>query len=104
MEGLLPDARFGGARFVGSYWTRTNDPEVDLVGAADQDRPDAVDFVGSIKWRDNVPFKRSDTEMLVVARAKVPGALGARLVGVSRSGFSAPALDVELTAGDLLGG
>ncbi len=104
VERLLPDPRFGGARFVGSYWTRTNDPEVDLVGAADQDHPSSVDFVGSIKWRESAPFTRHDTERLIEERAKVPGAQAARLVGVSRSGFSAAALDMELSAGDLLEG
>jgi AAA+ ATPase superfamily predicted ATPase len=104
VERLLPDPRFGEARFVGSYWTRTNDPEVDLVGAADRDQPSAVAFVGSIKWRTTAPFTRRDTERLIEARAKVPGARAARLVGVSRSGFASPALDVELSAGDLLQG
>jgi AAA+ ATPase superfamily predicted ATPase len=104
VERLLPDPRFGEARFVGGYWTRTNDPEVDLVGAADRDHPTVVDFVGSIKWREAAPFTRRDTERLIEERVKVPGARAARLVGVSRSGFAAPALDVELTAGDLLQG
>ncbi|MGC8473841.1 MAG: AAA family ATPase [Candidatus Dormibacteria bacterium] len=104
VERLLPDPRFGDARFVGSYWTRTNDPEVDLVGAADRDHPTAVAFVGSIKWRATAPFTRRDTERLIEERAKVPGAREAKLVGVSRNGFAAAALDVELTAGDLLQG
>ncbi|MGH7705325.1 MAG: ATP-binding protein [Candidatus Dormibacteria bacterium] len=104
VERLLPDPRFRDARFVGSYWTRTNDPEVDLVGAADQVHPTSVDFVGSIKWRENAPFTRRDTEALIEARAKVPGAWTALLVGVSRSGFSAAGLDIELTASDLLEG
>jgi hypothetical protein len=102
VERLLPDSRFGAARFVGSYWTRTNDPEVDLVGAADRNQPTTVDFVGSIKWRESAPFSRHDTSTLIEERAKVPGAPRARLVGVSRSGFSASDLDVKLTAGDLL--
>ncbi len=104
VERLLPDPRFGDAQFIGSYWTRTNDPEVDLVGAADRDRPTAVDVVGSIKWRENAPFTRHDTERLIQQRAKVPGAQAARLVGISRNGFSAAALDIELAASNLFEG
>ena len=37
IERMLPDTRFADARFISSYWTRTNHPEVDLIGA-DRDR------------------------------------------------------------------
>ncbi len=100
---MLPDPRFGDARYVGSYWTRTNDPEVDLVGAAEPEPTTRVSFVGSIKWRENAPFTRRDTEQLIETRGRVPGGRDGLLVGVSRSGFAAASgLDVELTAGDLL--
>ncbi len=102
LERLLPDDRFGAARYVGGYWTRTNVPEVDLVGAADP-RPTEVSFVGSIKWRENTLFTRRDTEDLVEQRGHVPGAGGARLLGVSRRGFAAgTGLDVELSPDELL--
>ena len=51
LERILPDPRLGAARFVGGYWTRDHRVEVDLVGGADRDRADPVEFVGSIKWR-----------------------------------------------------
>lgn len=102
IERLLPDERFGDARYVGGYWTRTNMPEVDLVGAADP-RPTGVSFVGSIKWRENARFTRRDTEDLIEQRSRVPGAAGTRLVGVSRRGFAAGSgLDVELSPDELL--
>jgi uncharacterized protein len=102
LERLLPDERFGDARFVGSYWTRTNIPEVDLVGAA-KPVPTSVSFVGSIKLRENAPFTRGDTQRLIEQRSLTPGAEEARLVGVSRRGFAADAgLDVEVTPEDLL--
>jgi AAA+ ATPase superfamily predicted ATPase len=102
IERLLPDERFGDARYVGGYWTRTNVPEVDLVGAAEP-RPTNVSFVGSIKWRENAQFTRRDTEDLIVQRAQVPGAGSALLVGVSRRGFAADTgLDVELSPDELL--
>ena len=51
VERLLPDERLPGAEYVGSYWTRTNDPEVDLIGADKRLAPAKVAFAGSIKWR-----------------------------------------------------
>jgi AAA+ ATPase superfamily predicted ATPase len=101
VERLLPDQRFGAARYVGSYWTRNNRIEVDLVGAAEKE-PKTVAFVGSIKWRENAVFARSDVDDLRAHRANVPEAEAALLVGVSRSGFGDADLDVKLTADDLL--
>jgi AAA+ ATPase superfamily predicted ATPase len=102
LERLLPDPRFGEARYVGGYWTRTNVPEVDLVGAAERE-PSAVSFVGSIKWRENTMFSRADSRRLAEQRGLVPGAADARLVGVSRRGFAADAgLDVEVSPDELL--
>jgi hypothetical protein len=93
----------GGARVVGSYWTRNNAVQVDLVGAADPD-PDEVAFIGSIKWRENATFGRDDAKRLASQRGDVPGAAGAKLVGVSRRGFAEDTdiLDVKLTPDDLL--
>ncbi|HYM54882.1 MAG TPA: hypothetical protein VES97_05930, partial [Solirubrobacteraceae bacterium] len=87
------DSRLDGARYVGSYWTRNNEVEVDLVGA-DTRTPARVAFIGSIKWRTRTPFRRTDARELAEHRAQVPGAGAAKLVGVSRSGFE----DVELDA------
>jgi AAA+ ATPase superfamily predicted ATPase len=105
IERLLPDDRFGDARFMGSWWTRDNRIEVDLVGGALRASPTPVHFVGSVKWREDAPFDRTDAAALASARADVPGAgTGARLVGVSRTAFDdAGALDVRLAAEDLLG-
>ncbi len=52
IERMLPEERFGDANFLGAFWTRTNNPEVDLVGSDDDRRPTSAEFVGSIKWRD----------------------------------------------------
>lgn len=93
IERLLPDAALPGAEKVGGYWTRTSDPQVDLV--AMDDRETSVAFVGSIKWRADQPFGKADVDVLRAAalhhpRGGVPGA-GAKtlVVGVSRSGFAA---------------
>ncbi len=103
IERLLPDERFGAARHVGSYWTRTNDVEVDLVGSTAPTAPADVAFVGSIKWRDQAPFTRDDLLELATHRARVPGADGSTpLVAVARTQVTGDA-DVSLVADDLLG-
>jgi AAA+ ATPase superfamily predicted ATPase len=103
IERLLPEHRFGQARYVGGYWTRSGSVEVDLVGASDPQVPE-VSFVGSIKWREGRPFGRRDAQRLAADRYQVPGAEDAMLVGVSRSGFDADAgLDVVLSPEDLIG-
>lgn len=91
IDRLLPDPALPGAEKVGGYWTRINDPQIDLVGMDDRER--SVSFVGSIKWRADQPFSAADVDALRVAalhhpRGGVPGAGAATvLVGVSRSGF-----------------
>ena len=103
MERLLPDERFGGARYVGGYWTRTNDVEVDLVGAGKQTRPERIAFVGSIKWREHAAFDSRDLGHLVAQRPRVPGADDSTLtVGVSRTGFDVADIDVKLGPEELL--
>jgi AAA+ ATPase superfamily predicted ATPase len=104
VERMLPDERFGQARYVNSYWTRTNDPEVDLVGHDDPHHPTTAAFVGSVKWRSSAPFAREDSATLAAVRPRVPLTTETTLlVGVSRSGFSPrAALDVRLGPEDLL--
>jgi len=104
IERLLPDERFGDARYAGGFWTRDNRVEVDLVGGRSATAPTRVDFVGSIKWRDQTAFERADAAALATMRAAVPGTDAAtKLVGVSRDGFrGAAGLDVRLSARDLL--
>jgi hypothetical protein len=105
LERLLPDARLPGASYVGSYWTRTNDPEIDLIGADKRSAPANVAFVGSIKWRETAPFDSGDLEQLIKKSALVPGVGPATpLVAVSRRGVdrSARTLKVAFTPADLL--
>lgn len=103
IERILPNPNFGAARFVGAYWTRDNRVEVDLVGGADTGHADPVEFIGSIKWRENEPFDRADLAALIAGRQNVPGAGDSSiLVGVSRSGYSTADLDVELGPTDIV--
>lgn len=100
VERLLPDPRLGSAAAVGAWWDRHE--EVDLVGADAATAPAEVAFVGSVKWRDRRGFGREDARDLAAARARIPGAASALLVGVSAAGFRSADLDLALTADDLL--
>jgi AAA+ ATPase superfamily predicted ATPase len=103
IERMLPEDRFGKARYVGGYWTRKGDVEVDLVGADREARPRKVEFVGSIKWRERAPFDRRDLAHLVSQTPRIPGTDAETLtVGVSRSGFDAEGLDAKLGPEELL--
>jgi hypothetical protein len=73
------------AEAVGSYWTRSGDFQVDLVGAGREPVARQIHFVGSVKWRDNRPFSQADLAELLVHRSAVPGATETTpLVAVSR--------------------
>ena len=45
---------------VGGYWTRTNVPEVDIIGADLNPLANAVTFAGSIKWLETEVFSHTD--------------------------------------------
>jgi hypothetical protein len=72
---------------IGGFWTRTNDPEIDLVGADREPIAKQITMLGSVKWLENRPFDRHDLGELQAHRAKMPGADAATpLYAVSRSG------------------
>ncbi|HLU75304.1 MAG TPA: DUF234 domain-containing protein [Nonomuraea sp.] len=72
---------------VGGYWTRTNDPEIDLVGADREPVAKRITLLGSIKWLENRPFDHHDLTELIVHRSKMPGAdADTPLYVVSRAG------------------
>ena len=86
---LLPLDGLDGAA-VGGYWTRTNVPEVDLIGADRAPLARNVTFAGSIKWLEDKPFDSGDLGALAAATSLVPGAdERTPLLAVSRSGCSA---------------
>lgn len=104
LERLMPDERFGAARYVGSFWGRGNQPQVDLVGTAGADENDRVEFAGSVKWRARKYFGPDDAAELEEGARQVPGWETTSLrVGVSRTGFTKSVeLDVMLEPDDLL--
>lgn len=72
---------------IGSYWTRTNDPEIDIVGADREPIAKRITLLGSVKWLEKRPFDRHDLSELIVHRSRMPGAdVSTPLYVVSRSG------------------
>ncbi|GAA2953490.1 hypothetical protein GCM10010446_43330 [Streptomyces enissocaesilis] len=98
---ILPDDRLPAAPAVGGYWTRTNDVEIDIVGADRAPVAKELLFVGSIKWLEQSPFDRPDLAALHRHRAALTGE-PVPVVAVSRSGVDCPGLDAGCGPGDLL--
>ncbi|WP_231618635.1 ATP-binding protein [Nonomuraea sp. SBT364] len=97
MEGM-PD----GTGAVGGYWTRSNDPEIDLVGADREPIAKTITLLGSIKWLENRPFDHHDLSELIVHRSKMPGAdTSTPLFAVARSGCDVEGV-AHVTPEDLL--
>jgi len=99
----LADVRLpAGTEAIGSYWTRSNDPEIDVVGADRAPVAGRITTVGSIKWHDEAPFDARDLARLAHHRDLLPGAPeDATLLAISRTGCSITGLPV-LTPDDLL--
>ncbi|MEV8311106.1 DUF234 domain-containing protein [Streptomyces flavidovirens] len=90
-EGGVPDD--SGA--VGGYWTRTNDPEIDIVAADRGPIAKRITAVGSVKWLESRPFDAHDLAKLIVHRSQLPGADDATpLLAVSRSGATVDGVQV----------
>lgn len=103
LERLLPDERFAAARYIGGYFTRSNDVEVDLVGLAKPPgKSRKVEFVGSIKWRETGLFDFHDVKKLHAIAQQVPGYAKGPLIGVSRAGFDAMSGVVQIGADDIV--
>jgi len=83
----LPERLPGDTREIGGYWTRSNDPEIDLVGADREPIAKTITFVGSIKWQETRPFDSHDLGRLLRHRDQLPGAEAETpLLVVSRTG------------------
>jgi AAA+ ATPase superfamily predicted ATPase len=84
-DGGLPDD----TGLVGGYWTRTNDPEVDIVAADRGPVAKRITAVGSIKWLERKRFDDRDLARLIVHRSQVPGAdHSTPLIAVARVGVA----------------
>ena len=70
----LPDGSLpAGTDAVGGYWTRSNDPEIDIVGADRAPIAKKITVVGSIKWLENKPLDGHDLTRLIIHRSQLPG-------------------------------
>lgn len=99
---LLPDNQIAEyPRFIGAYWTRTNDVEIDIVGADNEPVAKRVHFVGSIKWLDRAVFGERDQLALYRHRQALVDQ-PVPLVGVSRAGFSGGGLDARYGPEELI--
>ncbi|MFI7593123.1 ATP-binding protein [Micromonospora sp. NPDC049359] len=102
MRRLPGDTLPAEASAIGGYWTRTNDPEIDIVGADRGPVAERICFVGSVKWQENRPFDAHDLGRLLLHRSRLPGAdESVPTVAVSRSGTAVDGLRV-LSPEDLL--
>lgn len=91
-----------GSEVIGGYWTRTNDPEIDLVGADRGPVANRIGFVGSVKWLERKPFDQRDLAKLQRHRSQLPGAdESTPLLAVSRAGSTAEGIQV-LSPEDLI--
>jgi AAA+ ATPase superfamily predicted ATPase len=98
---LLPAHGIPAAPAVGGYWTRSNDVEIDIVGADREPVAHQLMFLGSIKWLENSPFDNHDLVELQRHRHRVTDE-PIPLIAVTRSGATAEHLDAVFTPGDLL--
>lgn len=98
---LLPSQGIPVAPTVGGYWTRSNDVEIDIVGADREPVARELLFLGSIKWLENAPFDAHDMVTLQRHRDRVT-AEPIPLLAVSRSGCSADHVDAVFGPEDLL--
>jgi uncharacterized protein len=98
---LLPSRGIPAAPAVGGYWTRSNDVEIDIVGADREPIAKELLFLGSIKWLENSPFDPHDLVALQRHRDRLT-AEPVPLLAVSRSGCTAQHLDAVFGPEELL--
>lgn len=98
---LLPADGLPSAAVVGSYWTRSNDVEIDIVGADRQPVARELLFLGSVKWLEQRPFDAHDLAALHRHRAAVTDR-PVQLVALSHSGVDCTGLDAAFGPAELL--
>lgn len=84
-----------GTEVVGSYWTRTNNPEIDVVCGDRSPVAARITAVGSITWHDEAPFDARDLARLAHHRDRLPGTdPTTTLLAISRTGSAVDGLPV----------
>ncbi|RJL34502.1 ATP-binding protein [Bailinhaonella thermotolerans] len=97
---LTPGSGLPDAEVIGSYWTRGNAVEIDIVGADRAPIARELRFAGSIKWLES-PFDHHDLQKLITHRAALTDDT-LPLVAVSRGGFSCQGPPAAYGPADLL--
>jgi AAA+ ATPase superfamily predicted ATPase len=98
---ILPDGELPAAPVVGGYWTRSNDVEIDLVGADREPVAKELLFLGSVKWLETSAFDAHDLAALHKHRAVLTED-PTPLVAVSRSGVTCSGLQATFGPEELL--
>ncbi|UED86299.1 ATP-binding protein [Streptomyces profundus] len=98
---ILPDGELPAAPAVGGYWTRSNDVEIDLVGADRQPVAKQLLFLGSVKWLETAPFDAHDLAALHKHRAALTDE-PIPLVAASRNGATCSGLQAVFGPDELL--
>ncbi|WP_221477321.1 ATP-binding protein [Paractinoplanes abujensis] len=99
---LLPDDPLPAAPVIGSYWTRSNSLEIDVVGADRAPVARQLLFLGSVKWLERSAFDNHDLLALQRHRAAVTDE-AVPLLAISRSGVQTSGLDASYGPAELLG-
>lgn len=98
---LLPDGLLPAAPAIGGYWTRSNDVEIDLVGADREPVAKRLLFLGSVEWLENSAFDSHDLAALQKHRAAITDE-PVPLVAVSRCGVGCAGLQAAYGPEELL--
>jgi uncharacterized protein len=98
---LLPAQGIPAAAAIGGYWTRSNDVEIDIVGADRDPIARQLVFLGSVKWLETARFDDHDLVELQRHRNRVT-AEPVPLIAVSRSGTATSRVDAAFSPEDLL--
>lgn len=97
----LPDEHLPAATAIGGYWTRTNEVEIDIVGADRSPNATQLLFLGSIKWLERSSFDEHDLAVLHRHRTALTD-LPLPLVAVARGGTSCKGLHATYGPEELL--
>lgn len=98
---ILPAKGIPAAAAVGSFWTRKNDVEIDVVGADREPVARELYFLGSIKWLEKASFDTHDLVALQRHRASISDS-PLPLLALTRCGTRCKGLDASFDAEDLL--
>jgi AAA+ ATPase superfamily predicted ATPase len=98
---LLPAQGVPAAPVIGGYWTRSNDVEIDIVGADREPVARQLLFLGSVKWLETAPFDDHDLVELQRHRDRITSE-PLPLIAISRSGAATNRVDTVFSPEGLL--